>query len=458
MFKKKVTAPSLNEQHMLFSNTDLRHLIIPLVIEQLLGVTIGMADTMMVANVGEAAVSGISLVDSLNILLIQVFGAMAPGGAVVASQYLGRKDRPNACAAAKQLIYTTTFIALAVAAFAIIGGKTLLSFIFGSIEPEVMKNAQTYFWLSAISYPFLAIYNAGAALFRSMSNSRVSMKISMLINLINVVGNAVLIYVFHMGVAGAGIASLLSRATAAVIVMVLLGNRHNLIFIEKLFSYRFDWKMVKAILHIGVPSGRENGMFQVGKVLVSSLIARFGTVAITANAITSNLASFECIPGSAIGLAMITVIGRCVGAQDYEQARYYAKKMMKITYIAMIAVSIFIVLLCRPIATLYNPSAETLKLAVWCAIWHSINVCLTWPMSFALPNIRRDANDVKFTMTTSIVSMWTCRIAASYLLALGMGLGLKGVWIAMTLDWMVRAACFGWRFLSGKWEKKQLRS
>ena len=449
---------ALNEQHMLFSSSDLKHLIIPLIIEQLLGVTIGMADTMMVANVGETAVSGISLVDSLNVLLIQVFGAMATGGAVVASQYLGRKERHNACAAAKQLIYVTTFIALAVAAFAIIGGKTLLSFIFGSIEPAVMQNAQTYFWLSALSYPFLAIYNAGAALFRSMSNSRVSMKISVLINLINVTGNAVFIYVFHMGVAGAGLASLLSRATAAVIVMILLRNKGNLIYIEKLFSYRFDFSMVKSILRIGVPSGLENGMFQVGKVLVSSLISRFGTVAITANAIGTNFASFECIPGSAVGLAMITVIGRCVGAQDYEQARYYAKKMMKITYILMTCVSVFIVLLCTPIAKLYNPSPETLKLAVWCAIYHSINVCITWPMSFALPNILRAAGDVKFTMTTSIVSMWTCRIAASYLLALGLGLELKGVWIAMTLDWVVRGACFLWRFLSGKWETKKLFS
>lgn len=449
---------SLNDSHMLFSSMDLRHLIIPLIIEQLLGVTIGMADTMMVANVGETAISGIAIVDSLNVLLIQIFGAMATGGAVVASQYLGRKEQHNACAAAKQLVYTTTFIALAVMAFAMIGNRHLLGWIFGTIEPDVMDNAEIYFWLSALSYPFLAIYNAGAALFRSMSNSRVSMKISFLINIINVVGNAVLIYVFHLGVAGAGIASLLSRATAAVIVMVLLRNRHNLIYIDKLFSYRFDWGMVKSILRIGVPSGLENGMFQVGKVLVSSLISRFGTVAITANTIGTNFASFECIPGSAVGLAMITVIGRCVGAKDYEQARYYAKKMMKITYILMTCVSVFIVLTCRPIASLYNPSQETFKLAVWCAIYHSINVCITWPLSFALPNVLRAAGDAKFTMTTSIITMWTCRIAASYVLALGLDLGLKGVWIAMTLDWVVRGICFVWRYLSGKWEKKQLLS
>ena len=216
---------------MLFSKDDLRRLIVPLIIEQLLAVTIGMADTMMVSNVGEAAVSGISLVDSVNILLIQVFSAMATGGAVVCSQYLGRRERDNACKAAKQLIYTSAFIALFVALIAILGGKTLLSLIFGAVEPDVMANARTYFWLSALSYPFLAVYNAGAALFRSMSNSKISMKISILINLINVAGNALLIYGFHLGVAGAGIASLVSRATAAVIVVALLRNRNNLIYV-----------------------------------------------------------------------------------------------------------------------------------------------------------------------------------------------------------------------------------
>ena len=440
-------------KHRLFSNTDLRNLIIPLIIQQLLTVLIGMVDTMMVATVGEAAVSGISLVDSVNILLIQFFGAMATGGAVISAQYLGGKERDKACAAAKQLLYISVFLALAVAGVALIGGQRLLRFIFGSIEDDVMANARTYFWLSALSYPFLAVYNAGAALFRSMSDSKISMKLSLLANVVNVAGNAILIYGCSMGVAGAGIATLLSRASAAVIVVWLLRNKHNPIFIEKLLSYRFDWKMVKSILHIGVPNGLENGMFQVGKVLVSSLIARFGTAAITANAIATNFASFECIPGTAIGLAMITVIGQCVGARDYEQARYYAKKMMGITYACMTGISILLMLVCKPVALLYNPSAETLSLTIWCAVYHSINCIITWPMAFALPNVLRAASDVKFTMVTSIITMWTCRILLSYVLALGLGLQLKGVWIAMTLDWVVRGGLFLWRFLSGKWEK-----
>lgn len=441
---------------MLFSKEELRRLIVPLMVEQVLAVTIGMADTMMVANVGEAAVSGVSLVDSLSVLLIQVFAALATGGAVVASQYLGRQDNKNASAAAKQLLYATTGIALVVMVLALFGGKHLLSLVFGNVEPAVMENAVTYFWLSALSYPLLAVYNAGAAIFRSMSNSKISMRTSVLMNLINISGNALLIYGFKMGVAGAGIATLVSRGVGAFLMVWLLRNEHNPIHIAHPFRYKFDWPMMKSILRIGVPNGLENGMFQVGKVLVSSLVAMFGTYAIAANAIASNLAQFECIPGNAIGLAMITVIGRCVGAQDYEQAKMYAKKLMKMTYVFMAGVCVLLMALSVPIAKLYNPSPETLQLAVWLGIYHSICGMLIWPISFALPNILRAANDVRFTMITSIVSMWLCRIAFSYILALWCGLGLKGVWIAMSLDWVVRGSAFVWRFYSGRWQNKHI--
>ncbi len=450
--KAPVSAKPLSER-LLFSNTDLRKLIVPLVIEQLLGVTIGMADTMMVAAVGEASVSGISLVDQLNILLIQVFGAMATGGAVVASQYLGRKDSENASGAAKQLIYACFFIAAFMSAFAISLNGILLRWIYGAVDADVMEAAKTYFWLSALSYPMLGVYNAGASLFRAMSDSKLSMKVSVCMNLINVCGNALLIYVFKMGVAGAAIASLVSRSVGAVVMLLRLRRDKNLIVVKKLFRYKPDFAMIRRILHIGVPNGLENGSFQIGKVLVASLISGFGTYQITANAIGNNIAYFETIPGMAIGMSMITVIGRCVGAGDYEQARYFAKKLMKIAYIAMASLCVVIGLLSYPITLLYQPSAETLKEAVWLGVYHSICGAIIWPAAFALPNILRASNDVRFTMLSSLISMWVCRIAASYVLALWLNMQIKGVWIAMTMDWVVRAAIFIWRYKSGKWEK-----
>ena len=370
---------------MLFSKEELRRLIVPLMIEQILAVTIGMADTMMVANVGEAAVSGVSLVDSINILLINIFSAMATGGAVVASQYIGRQDRQNACSAAKQLIYSSAFIALLLGLLALVGGEHLLRLVFGSVDADVMAYAETYFWLSALSYPFLAVYNAGAALFRSMSNSSISMKTSILMNIINIGGNALLIYGFDMGVAGAGTATLVSRATGAVVMMWLLRNRHNLIYVEHLFHYRLDWQMVKRILRVGVPNGLENGMFQVGKVLVSSLIAMFGTTAITANAICNNVGAFSNLPGSAMSLAMITVIGQCIGAGDYDQAKYYVRKLMLVTVIGMAALNVGIFFAAPPLRGMYQASDATYDLALFVLRYNCV-CTLWWPPSFALPN------------------------------------------------------------------------
>ncbi len=440
---------------MLFSKRDLYKLIIPLIIEQVLAVTIGMADTMMVSSVGEAAVSGISLVDTINNLCIQVFSALATGGAVVSSQYLGRKDVFSACTAAKQLIYSVTAISSVIMLIALIGQKALLRLIFGSIEENVMTHAETYFWLSALSYPFLGVYNSGAALFRSMGNSKISMFSSILMNAMNIGGNALTIFVFHWGVFGAGLSTLVSRATGAVIMMILLHHKNNPIHIEKMLKFEFRPGMVKNILRIGVPNGMENGMFQVGKLMVQSLVATFGTTAITANAVAGNLSGLSTIPGAAIGLAMITVVGQCVGANDYDQARKYIRRLMIITYVSVGALNIVMFFLSQPLAGLYNLTPETQNITSNLIRMYNLACIVIWPASFTLPNAFRAANDVRFTMLVSIISMWTSRIGCSYLFALTFGLGVYGVWIAMFADWVVRAALFLWRLYSGRWKKKQ---
>lgn len=305
----------------MFSNKDLRKLIIPLVIEQLLAVTIGMADTVMVSSCGEAAVSGISLVDSINFLLITLFSSLATGGAVIASQYIGRGDHKSASLAAKQLFYASLALSAVLGVIAVFFRKPVLNMVFGSIEADVMAHAQIYFLLSAISYPFLAVYNAGAALFRSMGDSRTTMLISILMNTINIVGNAILIYGFQMAAAGAATASLVSRAVGAIIITVLLLNPRRIIFYDKLHKPEIHLSMLKSILQIGVPNGLENSIFQIGKILVASIVSGFGTISITANAVAGNLASLQVIPGMALGMAMITVVGQCIGAKDYEAVK-----------------------------------------------------------------------------------------------------------------------------------------
>lgn len=437
----------------MFTKKQLYKLIIPLIIEQTLAVTVGMVDIIMVSSAGEAAISGVSLVDTLNILLINIFSALATGGAVVSAQYLGHKDNKRACKSGEQLLVTGTLISLVITLISLIGNKFILHTIYGDIDGQIMGNASTYFYLTALSFPFLAIYNSCAALFRAMGNSKVSMTVSWIMNIINVFGNAILIYGLRLGVAGVAIPTLVSRAVAAIIMLVLITNEKNPIHIKNFLAIRFDFAIIKRILHIGVPNGLENSMFQIGKIMVQGLIASFGMAAITGNAVANTFAGFETLPGGAISLAMITVIGQCVGANDYEQAKKYTIKLLKMAYGMMIVLNIVMLVFSNQLIGIYSLSAESEDIALQLLIYHSICCMLIWPTSFTLPNALRAANDVKFTMLTSIVSMWICRVVLSYVLGKNLGLGVLGVWIAMTCDWLFRTICFLYRFIKGKWKE-----
>lgn len=435
----------------MFTNRDLFKLIIPLIIEQILNVTVGMADGIMVARVGEAAVSGVSIVDSINILLIGLFSAVATGGAVVSSQYLGKKKEKDASLAGEQLIVSGLTLSLTIMIITLLGRNLILDILFGGVEADVMKNARIYFFYSALSYPFLGLYNACAALFRSMGNSRISMKISFFSNLINVVGNAVLIFGFNMGVAGAALATLISRIFSSITIFILLNNKKLPIHIDNILKYRPDMTMIKRILRIGIPNGMENSVFQIGKILVQGIVAGLGTASITANSIANNIGGFGVLPGSAMSLALITVVGQCVGAGDYDGVKLYTKKLMKLVHFIMAGINIIIILLIPSILKIYNVSAETADIASKLMLYHCILSTFFWPPSFTLPNALRAASDVKFTMWTSMISMWVWRIGFSYVLAIWLNIGVLGVWIAMTIDWVFRSACFIYRFHKEKY-------
>jgi len=435
----------------MFTSRDLLKLIIPLIIEQILAVTVGMADSVMVARVGEAAVSGVSIVDSINTLLIGLFSAVATGGAVVSSQYLGQKREERASKAGEQLIVSNLALSAVIMLIALSGRNILLNLLFGGVEPDVMKNARIYFFYSALSYPFLGVYNACAALFRSMGNSKISMKISIIANLINIAGNYILIFGFNMGVAGAAIATLVSRFFSSVVMFILLRDQARPIHIENIRQYRPDIKMIKRILRIGIPNGMENSVFQIGKIMVQGIVAGLGTSSITANSIASNIGGFGVLPGSAMGLALITVVGQCVGARDYDGVKKYAKKLLKITHLSMALTNSIIILLIPSILKIYRVSDETAKIASSLMMYHCILSTFIWPPSFTLPNALRAASDVKYTMWVSIISMWLWRIGLSYFLAITMRIGVLGVWIAMTVDWMFRTVCFLYRFLKEKY-------
>lgn len=463
----------ISKESLLFSNKDLLRLIWPLIVEQLLNITLGIADIMMVSSLGEASVSGVSLVDAVMILIIQVFSALGTGGAVVASQYVGRKDEQRAGKTACQLLYTLIAISGILVVLGVLTRSWLLGAIFGKIDADVMDASQKYFIWTLFSLPGIALYCGCSALFRAQGNSRVSMLLSILINILNIGGNAFFLFVLHWGVAGVALPTLVSRLTAAIILMVLLYRAkeyhgRTAVSIRGISHITFDFGLIKKILSIGIPNGLENGVFQVGKILVLSLVSTYGTVAIAANAAGNTMAMLETLPAGACGLALLTVVGQCLGADKVDQAVYYTKKIILMSYIASLLWNIPLLLSSAKILSYYGMSEETTRLAWWMGMNHGVWAVLIWPLAFALPSALRASGDAAFTMVVSIVSMWTLRIGGSYLFAhtniFGLAsflnwpasFGAMSVWFAMIVDWWLRSGLFVWRFASGKWKNKHV--
>ena len=436
----------------LFTRQQLIALLLPLIAEQALSVTIGLADTLMVSSVGEAAVSGVSLVDSFNTLMIQIMSALATGGAVVTSQYIGRQEPRDARNAAAQILFILSSFSLLVAAVVVAGRHAILQGIFGSIDADVMRYAETYFLLSALSYPFIGLYNAGAALFRAQGNSKISMLSSLVMNVVNIGGNAVLIFHFKMGVMGAALASLVSRMIACFAVIYLLEKPGCLLRIEHLTDLKPDLPLIRRILRVGIPAGIENGMFQIGKLSVSSLTSTLGTAAIAANAVANTTTTFLNIPANAVGMAALTVVGQCLGAGEKDQAVYYSRRLMLFAYCGAWFMNLSAFLFANKFALgLFSLSPEAYAMALEVMVWFNIVSLFIWPSSFTMPNILRAAGDARFTMTVSIVSMWAFRVGFCYLCVLAFHGGLLAIWMGMYLDWAFRSLCFFVRFVRGKW-------
>lgn len=440
----------------MFTPRALRQLIVPLILEQLLAMTVGMTDTVMITTVGESAVSGISLVDSFNNFIIYMLAALCTGGAVVCAQYLGRQEPANARHAGKQLLYVTVFLALIITAMILPFRRSFLRLMFGEIAPDVMDNARLYLLLTSLSFPFLAAYNTCAALFRAMGNSRISLYVSLLMNILHIAGNAFLIYGLDWGVAGAGATTLVCRALAAVLMLFLIRNHGNPIYLTHLRRVRFQPQMIRGILAIGVPNGLESGLFNFGKIIITSLIAALGTAAIAANAIINSITSVLIVPGSAMSLAIIIVVGQCVGAGDYDQAKRYTRTLLILTYALLALANLPMVFFSRSIAGWFNLSAEAVAITAAVMPHIALAQIVLWPLSFALPNALRAAGDARFTMIVTIVSMWLVRVGLSYVFVLSFHLGVAGVWYSMFCDWAVRIVLFVSRYVGGKWKLKRV--
>jgi putative MATE family efflux protein len=432
-------------------------LIWPLIIDQILIVLIGIIDTIMVAHLGDASVGGVSLVDSINVLVVNVFSSLTTGGAVVCSQYLGRRDLSRASGSAKQLIYITVLISGTLVLLMFPGRFLVLKIIYGHIEKKIMKEAEIYFFFTILSYPFIALYSAGSALFRAMGNSRVGMWISLLINVLNVAGNAVFIYLCGWGVAGAAAATLMSRFVSALSIVYLLKNLKGApINIRGIYPVRLLPSIIKSILKVAVPNGVEGAAFQTGKLALARLVSIFGAAAIAGNAVGNIFMTMGNLPGMAIAQAMIPVVGQSVGAGDFEGAKRYTKKLLVYSYLAMISFNTLNLLSMPLVFKLFAMSEESLAYGRLFGTIFCTAAMVFWIPAYGLPFALRAAGDSKYTMIVSAIAMWLVRVGAAYLLAYAFGVGAVCVWISMVCEWLVRGGGYIARWKSGKWQEKRI--
>ena len=445
------------QQHM-FSNRLICSLLIPVVLEQLLNSIMGTADTMMVSNIGAAAISAVSLVDSINVLVIQAFSALAAGGAIVCAQYIGQKNKEKANESARQVLFIITAISVAVSLICLVFQKPLLRLIFGSVEPAVMSASETYFFYTALSFPFIAAYDSAASIFRAQDNTKGPMIISMISNVMNIAGNAVMIWVFHMGVAGAALSTLISRIFCAVVVIIQLRKEREgqEIVVRDYFKIRPDWSMIRRILGLGIPSGVENSMFQLGKLAIQSTVSTLGTAAIAAQAMTNILENLNGIAAIGVGVGLMTIVGQCLGAGRKDEAVYYIKKLCVIAEVIIIISCLGVFALTKPITILGGMEKESADMCFHMVMWITIVKPLVWIMAFIPGYGLRAAGDVKFSMIISCLTMWLCRVSLCIFLSRHFGMGPMAVWIGMFSDWTLRGIFFGARFHSRKWLEKKV--
>lgn len=440
----------MEKKHM-FSNRDLRKLLVPLVVEQILNSLMGTADSIMVSNVGSAAISAVSLVDSINILVIQAFYALAAGGTIICSQYIGQEDHKNANRSAKQLVFVVTAISIVVTLLCLAFRFPLLKLIFGQVEPAVMSAAQIYFFFTTLSFPFIALYDAGSSVYRAQGNTKLPMTIAIVSNGLNICGNAILIWGFGLGVAGAAIATLGSRVISAVAVFIFLRKKDQMLVIRDYFKIRPDLKKIKMILAVGVPNGIENAMFQFGKLAIQSTVSTLGTVAIAAQAMTNILENLNGIAAIGIGIGLMTVVGQCMGAGRKEEAVYYIKKLTGLAEIVIIISCLAVFALTKPITYLGGMEKESADMCFYMVGWITLVKPFFWTLAFIPAYGLRAAGDVKFSMATSCVTMWVFRVSLCIFLCRQFGFGPMAVWIGMFTDWTIRSIIFSWRFFSKKW-------
>lgn len=439
-----------------FKNKEIILFILPIFFEQIIISLMGIIDTYMVSHLGETAVAGVSLALSIDQFVKNVSIALATGGSVVVSQYIGARNIKEASRALKTNIQVIFLISTIACIFFVAFRDILLSFLFGTVEEEVMNSSKEFFSINALSYPFLALYNCGSASFRATGNTRIPFMASICMMVINVALKYIFIFVFKLGVSGAALSTLAAYIITGTVQVIMHCSHKNRIFVIKLFKPEWRGGLIGRITKIALPNGIENGLFNLGALILQRLVSTLGTASIAANALASNISPLTYALSSSFTMAIITFVGQCCGAGDIKGAKFYTKHILKLDYAATIVNAALAILFTAPLVRMYGLSEEATGYAINILYVYFFMSALFYPLSFAMPNALRGTGDTVFTMTVSALSMFLFRIIMAYVFVYVFKTGVIAIWYAMVLDWIIRSLVFVLRYKSGKWEKNHV--
>lgn len=437
----------------LFSNADLKKLIIPLTLEQILFMLVGIADTLMVSAIGEEAISGVSLINILEYFTYTVMSAICSGGGIVISQYIGAKNNRLAKETSNQLVSLALGISFVWTGLGIYFHAEFLNLLYGNVDSGVMQAADTYFLIAVCSIPCVAVHQSCSAMFRAINETKIPLYTVILLNITNIVGNYLAVYVLHAGVLGVAVATVLARVVGNALMLYFSMQTKFVLHVRIKELFKFNLLLIRKILGISIPNGIENGLFAAGKVIMTSIVALFGTTQTAANAVSNTYQISAIFFVNSINMAMLTVVGQCVGANQYEQAKYYVRKLLKLSFVCTAVLSTIVIVAMPFTLKFYNISKETQDLVIVLVIIHNIAATFLQPLCFNLPNAIRAAGDVGFTMRAGIGSMMIFRLGVAYIAGILLNYQILGVWFAMVADWFVRSLLFAYRWKSNAWTK-----
>ncbi|MFD1465191.1 MATE family efflux transporter [Lapidilactobacillus mulanensis] len=423
----------------------------PVIFDQFFLVAFNFINTAMISSSGEAAISAVNMVGSINVFLIQIFVAVGLGGTVLIAQYFGRKEYQMLGKVVNGTVFGAILVATSLALLFLLGHNLILNLLFGDAEKAVMDNARLYMVGVLISYPFEATVEGVNGSLRGIGRTKNSLQLSLVMNLLNLLFNFVFIIYFKMGVLGLVVSLNLSRWLASAFAGVTLFRHRDLFSLKWSSMKQPDFRMIKRVVTVCIPFAAESFFFNGGKIIMQMMIVSLGTQVIATNAIASSWVQLSEIVPTALGTALVPIVGQCIGRKNIKDARKITKSFVSLGILAYVIGEIILFLSFNKGIALFHPS-DVIKPRIFeLYLIFAVGHLLVWCISFTLPSALRAAGDAKFTTMVSLITMWGIRVGIGYLVGIVFGYGLPGIYFVWVCEWAVRGTIFLLRFRGKRW-------